>query len=392
MLIPKLAQRNLIGAGVRTWLNVIVTSLAFFMIVFLSGMYDGMIAYTKRVTVATEIGGGQYWHPVYDPDDPFSIDDSHGELPAAIQPIVQRGAAIPVLVVQGAIYPDGRVMPVMVKGIPPQQGIVNLPTAVLESRPDGALPALIGKGMAKLANLEEGDRFVLRWRDIHGSYDARDTEVVGIMDVENFKIDLGQIWLPLDLLQSMVDVPAHATYVVIDADEALIDASGDWVPRDHDFLLQDILNAVKADQPYARTMYGLLMALAAMGIFNSQVLSIFRRRREIGTLMSLGMNRGRVVGLFTVEGALHSVYALLLTAIWGAPVLYLVATKGIPIPYDAENIGIVIGKRMWPVYSAGLLIGTVFLVAFIVTLVSYLPSRSIAKLKPADALKGRITS
>jgi ABC-type lipoprotein release transport system permease subunit len=108
--------------------------------------------------------------------------------------------------------------------------------------------------------------------------------------------------------------------------------------------------------------------------------------------MSLGMNRGRVVGLFTVEGALHSVYALLLTAIWGAPVLYLVATKGIPIPYDAENIGIVIGKRMWPVYSAGLLIGTVFLVAFIVTLVSYLPSRRIAKLKPADALKGRITS
>ena len=63
MLTPVLAKRNLLGAGIRTWLNVIVTSLAFFMIIFTSGLYDGMIAFTKRVTVATEIGGGQYWHP-----------------------------------------------------------------------------------------------------------------------------------------------------------------------------------------------------------------------------------------------------------------------------------------------------------------------------------------
>ncbi len=389
MLIPKLAQRNLIGAGARTWLNVVTTSLALFMIVFASGMYDGMIAYTKRVTVATEIGGGQYWHPAYDPDDPFSIDDSHGLLPDELRQIVRRGEAMPILVVQGAAYPAGRVLPVMIRGIPPQQSIIDLPTQVLQAQPDGALPVLMGQGMARLSELEKGDRFVLRWRDVHGSYDARDAEVVGIMDVENFKVDLGQVWLPLELLRTMVDVPGHATYVVIGADEALTAASGEWVPRDHIFLLQDILNAVKADQPYVWTLYGLLLALAAMGIFNSQVLSIFRRRREIGTLMSLGMHRGRVVSLFTMEGALHSVYALLLTIIWGAPVLYLVATRGIPIPYDGADIGIVMGQRMWPVYSAGLLGGTVILVALIVTLVSYLPSRRIAKMNPTDALRGR---
>ena len=389
MLIPKLAQRNLIGAGARTWLNVVTTSLALFMIVFASGMYDGMIAYTKRVTVATEYGGGQYWHPAYEPDDPFSIDESHGLLPDELRQIVRRGEAMPILVVQGAAYPAGRVLPVIIRGIPPEQSIIDLPTQVLQSQPDGALPVLMGQGMARLSKLETGDRFVLRWRDVHGSYDARDAEVMGIMDVENFKVDLGQIWLPLELLRTMVDVPGHATYVVIGAEEALTAASGEWVPRDHDFLLQDILNAVKADQPYVRTLYGLLLALAAMGIFNSQVLSIFRRRREIGTLMSLGMHRGRVVSLFTMEGALHSVYALLLTIIWGAPVLYLVATRGIPIPYDGADIGIVMGQRMWPVYSAGLLGGTVILVALIVTLVSYLPSRRIAKMNPTDALRGR---
>ena len=51
-------------------------------------------------------------------------------------------------------------------------------------------------------------------------------------------------------------------------------------------------------------MFAILLSLAAMGIFNAQVLSIFRRGREIGTLMALGMRRSRVVGLFTRESTL----------------------------------------------------------------------------------------
>ncbi len=391
MLTPVLAKRNLLGAGVRTWLNVTVTSLAFFMIIFTSGLYDGMIAFTKRVTVATEIGGGQYWHPQYDPDDPFSLDDAHGVLPPAILPAVAEGLVMPVLVVPGSVYPQGRVLPVMLKGIPPGQQIVDLPTEVLHATPEGALPVLIGSGMARLGKLAQGDRFVIRWRDAYGSYDAQDAEVVAIMEVENFKVDMGQVWLPLETLRQMAAMPGEASYLVISTDQTLAADGGGWTPRDHDFLLQDIINAVEADQPFAMTLYGILLALAALGIFNGQVLSIFRRRREIGTLMALGMTRSRVVGLFTLEGALHSVLAVLLTAVWGLPLLYLVATRGIPIPYDAETIGIVMGKRMFPVYSAALFGGTVVVVALVVTVVSYLPSRRIAKMNPTEALRGRVT-
>lgn len=391
MLVFKLAIRNLIGAGIRTWLNVIVTSMSFFMIIFLSGMYDGMILFTRRVTVDTEIGGGQYWHPRYDPDDPFTLDDAHGAIPPEFQTRIHEGAAMPVLVMQGAVYPEGRMVPAIIRGIPPDQQIVSLPTAVLDIDADGALPALIGAGMAELIGLSEGDVFTLRWRDVYGSYDAEEARVVGIMEVENFKVDLGQVWLPLETVRRMSGMAGEATYLTIGPDEVLTPTQSEWVLRDHDFLLSDIIAAVEADQPYARVMYGLLLALASMGIFNSQVLSIFRRRREIGTLMALGVPRGRVVGLFTIEGALVSLLALILTTLYGLPVLYLVATKGIPIPYEATDIGIVMGKRMYPYYSGGLLIGTALLVSAVVGIVSYLPSRRIAKMKPTEALRGRFT-
>ena len=75
---------------------------------------------------------------------------------------------------------------------------------------------------------------------------------------------------------------------------------GDWIPRDINYLVQDMEAIIEADKPGAQVMYMILLALAAMGIFNAQVLSIFRRGREIGTLMAIGMTRPRVVGLFTL--------------------------------------------------------------------------------------------
>ena len=37
-MLFKIAIKNLLGAGVRTWLNVFVTSVSIFMIIFSSGM------------------------------------------------------------------------------------------------------------------------------------------------------------------------------------------------------------------------------------------------------------------------------------------------------------------------------------------------------------------
>lgn len=391
MLIFRLALKNLIGAGTRTWLNVTVTSLSFVVIVFVSGYYQGFIEYALNIVIRTEAGGGAYWHPEYDPKDPFSIDDAHGPIPAAIEAQVDAGLAMPVLVIQGAIYPEatGRMMSVLVKGIPPDQQVVEIPSAELARAPEDAIPVLVGVNMAESAQVSTGDRFFIRWRDANGTYDADMGEVVVIMDVENFQIDNGQIWIPLERLRELALMPDEATYVSIARDAELLEAPGDWIPRDLLFLIDDVIRGVEADRPYAQFMYILLLALASMGIFNSQVLSIFRRKREIGTLMALGMPRGRVIGLFTVEGGLHSLLAIILGFIYGAPLFIITAVKGIPMPYDSAEIGFLFGSRLFPVFPLGLLLGSVILVAGVVTVVSYLPSRRIAKMKPTEALSGR---
>jgi ABC-type lipoprotein release transport system permease subunit len=138
--------------------------------------------------------------------------------------------------------------------------------------------------------------------------------------------------------------------------------------------------------------YVLLLFLAMLAIFNTQVLSIWRRRKEIGTLMALGMPRGRVIGLFTLEGSLLACLAALIGAVYGIPLLAYSAAKGFAIPGGGgETYGLAIGESLYPVYSLGLVAATAVIVFATTAIVSYLPARKIAKLKPTDALRGKRT-
>ena len=391
-MLFKIAIKNLLGAKLRTWLNVFVTALSFFMIILFSAMYDGMLQHAKQVTMDTEIAGGAYWHSEYDPLDPLTFEDAHSVPPAAVQALVGEKKAFPVLVSQASIYPGGRIMPAIMKGIPPGQNIVNMPTDALSGHEEIALPVLIGKGMASDTKLEVGDVFTIRWLDADRTYDANEGTVVHIMDTENFKLDMGHIWIPLNKAQAMLAMEGEATYVTYEKGVPPVQNKGDWIPRDINYLVQDMEAIIEADKPGAQVMYMVLLALAAMGIFNAQVLSIFRRGREIGTLMAIGMTRSRVVGLFTLEGGLNAVLSAVVTLIVFGPILWYFGVYGIPLPIDYSEMGMIVAKRLIPVYTIGLVVSTTILVSIIVLIVSYIPSRRIARMKPTDALRGKMVA
>ena len=107
--------------------------------------------------------------------------------------------------------------------------------------------------------------------------------------------------------------------------------------------------------------------------------------------MALGMTRLKVIALFTLEGALNGVIAIGVAAIYGTPLIYFTAKKGIALPAITEEYGFAISKRMFPAYSVGLVLGTVLIIMITTTIVSFLPTLKISKLKPTEALKGKIS-
>jgi len=390
MIIPKLALRNLLGAGLRTWLNVVVLSLAFVLIIWTQGLYKGMNDQVERASVEAILGGGQYWQGKYDPFDVLSLEEAHAVLPDFLKTMIADNRATALLAVQGTLYPKGRIHPVIIKGIDPDQKFLSLPSQFLKSGED-RFPALIGSRMAKNTGLAVGDAVTLRWRDADGTFDARDVEIVQVMKTVVQSIDQGQVWVPLDKIRTLAGMEEEASLVVVAPGVSERQQVPGWIFRDLDFLLSDIKQLVQMKTAGATILYVVLILLAMLAIFDTQVLSIFRRRKEMGTLMALGFTRGRVIRLFTLEGALHGVLAAVVAALYGIPFLTWYARHGWALPEGMDSYGFAIGEKLFPVYSVGLVVATTLLVLVITTIVSFLPTRKIAKLKPTDALRGRMS-
>ena len=389
MIAIKLAFKNIIGAGFRTFLNIAVLSFAFVVIIWHNGVIDGWNQQARRDTIDWEIGAGQLWHPDYDPLDYLSIQDAHAPLPGEIQSLVDQGQLSPVLIAQASAFPQGRMQGVLLKGIDPGQELLKIPTELLESGQEGFTPALIGKRMARSMKLAEGDQLLVRWRDKNGTFDARELTIAGVFECNVPTIDNGQIWLPLETLRTMMNMPGQATLMVAGEEYPAGDLKN-WNFKDQDYLLADLDMIIQSKKGGGAIIYGLLLIIALLAIFDTQVLSIFRRQKEIGTYIALGMTRWQVVGIFTVEGTVYSILAILLGALYGGPLLYYLNKVGWAFPGASSDLGIAIADRIYPVYGAGLVLGTVLLIVLTATIVSFLPARKIAKLNPTDALKGKI--
>ncbi len=390
MLTLKLALRNVLGAGLKTWLNVAALSFAFFAIVFMQGLYTGMGDQMEQATIDALYGGGQYWHASYDPYNPLELEDAHGTVPPELQALVDGRTATPILIRQAVTYPEGRFRSVLLKGIDPAQNILTVPSSLLTSE-DGAIPAVIGTRMAKSTGLRKGDYATVQWRDVNGTFDAREIRIAEVFRSNVQTIDQSQFWIPLEQLRQLTGMPGEATMVVLSRDAQSIAAPDGWEFKDLDALLSDVRAMVQTKTIGGSIFYTILMFLAMLAIFDTQVLSIFRRKKEMGTLMALGMTRPHLIGLFTLEGAIHAVFATIVAAIYGTPLLIWISTAGWPLPEATDDFGFALGEKLLPVYPAGLIIGTTVLVLIVTTIVSFLPTRRIARLKPTDALRGKIS-
>jgi ABC-type lipoprotein release transport system permease subunit len=377
------------GAGLRTLLIVFVLSLAYVLIIYMNGLYQGWDRQARIETIAWEVAEGQYWHEMYDPYDAITLTDAHAAIPAELDALASAGKAAPVLVTQATIYPEGRMMGVKLKGIDVRQKILSLPTTKLDPTSE-EITAIVGTRLAKSANLQTGDYLLIRWRDVNGTFDATEVKIASVFNTAVPAVDQGQVWIPLRTLQQITGMPGEASLVVMGEVPEEGSTLAGWEFKGHDYLFRELEEMIKTKSVGGSMFYTIILALALLAVFDTQVLSIFRRQREIGTYIAMGMTRKQVVGIFTVEGGMHAILAIILGALYGFPLLLWTQKTGIKMPEGTDDFGMAAAEHLYPYYSLALVIGSIILVMIATTIVSYMPSRKISKMNPNDAIRGKI--
>jgi len=388
MKLFKTAFKSLIGNGLKTWLNVFVLSISFVLIILLQGILQGWSRQAVDDTVKWEIAGGQYWQSKYDPFDPFSLDSSTVKIPSVFKKDFENHLIEPVLISTGSIYPEGRMQSVLLKGIRPDQKLLKIPTQKLNVKSD-EIPVILGAFMARQTKMKMNDIVTLRWRDRNGTFEAADIRVVGIFKSSIPTIDNGILWIPLDRLQQMTLQANCANLLIKSAKIQPVKLSG-WDFKDVDKLTESTMLLVKTKSIGTSFLYILFLLLAMLAIFDTQTLAIFRRQREIGTMIALGMTQRQVVWHFTLEGTINAILAFGFGAIWGTPILIYMVKYGYSFNMDASEIGVPLADTMYATITPQLVIGTMIFILIVTAAVSYLPARKIAKMNPTDAIRGKV--
>lgn len=388
MKLFKTAFRSLIGNGLKTWLNVFVLSISFVLIILLQGILKGWSTQAVDDTVKWEIAGGQYWQTKYDPFDPFTLDSSTVKIPQIFAKDVENHLIEPILITQGSIYPEGRMQGVLLKGIRPDQKLLKIPTAKLNTNSD-EIPVVLGAFMARQTKLKINDVVTLRWRDKNGTFEAADIRVVDIFKTSIPTVDNGSLWVPLDRLQKMT-LNEDCANLLIKSPEIKQETVQGWDFKDVAKLTESTMLLVKTKSVGTSFLYVIFLLLAMLAIFDTQTLSIFRRQREIGTLIALGMTQRQVVWHFTLEGTINAVLAFAVGAVWGSPIIIYMVTKGYSFNMDASEIGVPMADTMYATITPELVISTMIFILIVTAVVSYLPARKIAKMNPTDAIRGKV--
>jgi putative ABC transport system permease protein len=385
----KTAFRSLLGNGLKTWLNVFVLSFTFVLIVFMQGLLDGWSYQAINDTKKWEIGEGEFWSNSYDPYNLFVLNEAAIQLPTEMRSDIDKHLLEPVLIQQGSISPNNRMQHILLKGISPTQQLLALPTASLESDKQDTIPVIMGYSAAKQALLKENDVFSLTVVDTKGSINHVKLKLTKIFKTTVPSIDGGQIWMSLSNLQQLTAMEGKATKLTSSVTTKSNTYKG-WTFKSVEVLTKESTDMVKAKSKSSGVMSFVFLLLGLIAVFDTQTLSIFRRQREIGTLVALGMTPRQVMGLFTLEGTLNAVLAIIVGALYGIPMCIYYAINGIPLNMDASQFGMVMSDKMYPVFNTGVVLSVVIYILVITALVSFLPARKIAKMKPTDAIRGKL--
>jgi putative ABC transport system permease protein len=252
---------------------------------------------------------------------------------------------------------------------------------------------VVGAGLAGTLRLAVGDRVVLEGRTREGALNALPFVVRGVVATDHAGLDNTTAWVRMEDAEALLRTDGAVTHVALDVpgDEAApgsVTVPG-WNARTTREEVAETLALNEIRKKSLVLFVGVVMAIAATGIANTVVMSVFERVREIGTLLSLGMRRAEVRALFLLEGGAMGLAAGALGAALGTCLVLYFSRDGIQLGGTLTRVGgnapisaVLYTRFTWPPLLGSLGFG------FAASLLAAVwPASHAARLHPADATR-----
>ncbi|MGD9144386.1 MAG: FtsX-like permease family protein [Anaerolineae bacterium] len=407
--IWRIAVRDLRRNKRRSALTMIAVMLGLALVIVLHGYEMGAIEGAIENNIRVHTGHVQARAETYDEEKVSLKWEDLVQEPQAVAAQAQalpnvRGAA-PVLWASGILNTADESVGLQVYGVEPlaetmapfREGL----TAGAWLAPDDRSGIVVSRRLAETMDLAVGDGISLLVNTSDDQPDEAIFEIRGLYDSGIPGFDDVTVFLPLAKAQAFVRVGDRASAVVAVLEDqegagavaAALSAPGLEVLTWRD-LNEMMLTLTESAMGILYLFYGIVMAIVAVVVANTMLMSVFERTREMGILASLGMKGRQIMGMFLMESATLGLLGVLLGVGLGSLGVYYLATVGISLGdmdvteiYGTGTGGFTMGTTLYGTFAWGDTVMLAIVCLIIILLASLYPAWFATRKEPIDALR-----
>lgn len=260
---------------------------------------------------------------------------------------------------------------------------------------------MAGDKLAKYLNLTVGDSLILLSQGYHGTSAAGKYLIKGIVKMPSPEIDGRVVFLPLDVCQELYNAHGMVSSIALHLEnindkyvqtttnqlnEAL---EGKYTAISWRKMNELLIQQMDADDKSGLIMIFILYLVIAFGVFGTVLMMVAERRREFGVLLSIGMQRSKLIIIITIEMILMGITGILAGVVVTIPTIIYGFYN--PYHFTGEMAKIYEDYGMEPVmmfkWFDDYYLTQIMVVFLIVMIALIYPIQKIIKLKEIQALK-----
>ncbi len=334
----------------------------------------------------------------------FYINNTN-EIIQKIESLENVDKALPSITTGAMIYRNDETLQSRVTGLDFQQtdffsGRNNVLLSGRYPKPETS-GVLLSEGLALKAGLKEGDKFTFIVKTASGGTNGITVSVDGIIHIGDSDFNGINFFIDWKTLSSILRMNGNALEILVSEKDGITSSQRNALLQSIRIIDPENLEAVEWNDvnlivqmfQYVDVMFFFFalffFVLASTVIFNTTMMSVLERKKEIGTLLALGLDAKPVSLIFLLESFFISSIASFVGIFFGFIGISIMHTYGFDIGAMGGNSmsGLNFSSYIYPSLNAGRYI-LVFLTGVITACMAcIIPANLTFTIQPAEALR-----
>jgi ABC-type lipoprotein release transport system permease subunit len=403
-MIFKIAWRNIWRNKLRSFVVITSIILGIWASIFMLSLSMGVNEARTEAQIDNFISHGQIHHPEFRKD--FRIKYGINNIDK-VEEVLQAHEEVLAyckrkVVFEGMLISSKGDKGLKLIGITPQEErlVTKIHQKVTKGTYFGPIkgsPILISKRLADKNEYDINAKLIVRYQDINGDITQTKYKVVGIFETVNMMFDESSVFVLNSDISKELDLKGifhEIAFLVNDRNEArgISKKLNDEI-KDNDV---EYWGKIAPDLGYGDEMMAqslmifmsIVMLALAFGIINTMLMAVLERKRELGMLLCIGMNKTKVFLMIMVETIFLGVIGGPIGIILAHFTISYFSKVGIDISIVSEGMSSFgMGSVIYPQLDTSYYLNIVIMVFITAIIAAIYPAFKALRLKPAIAVR-----